>query len=148
GQVRRYAFSQLQCLDAGSWFNQRYPALARTRYAGLKIPSLAEVLAWVRDRRCLAYLEIKRARPRYTGIEERVLEEICRAGVHSLVTVISFSFPALRRVRFLDRDIALGIDSTRPLLAVPRAKLIGAGCLLPHWAFAPRRWISRARRTG
>lgn len=148
GRVRSHSLAELRHLDAGSWFNRRYPPLARARYAGGEIPLLAEVLAWVRDRKCLAYLEIKRARPRYIGIEERVLEEIYRARVSSLVTVISFSFPALKRLRLLDPEIALGIDSTRPLLAVPRAKVIGASCVLPHWAFAPRRFLSRAHGAG
>ena len=135
-------------LDAGSWFNRRFPKQGRAEYATCKIPRLDEVLNWVRERNIPAYLEIKQTRPRYRGIEERVLQEIYRAGVEEKVTVISFHLPTLRRVRRLDSRIALGIDFTRPLLAITRADKIGADTLLPHWRSARRRWIVRAHRAG
>src|SRR2546422_7548996 len=90
-RVRDHTLAALRRLDAGSWFNQRYPAKARPRYAGLKIPTLAEVLAWACDRNCLVYVEIKRPHSfqgkivPYPEIEHKVLEEIERAGVRSMV---------------------------------------------------------------
>src|SRR5437667_8902361 len=90
GRVRDHSLAALRKLDAGSWFNRRLAAKARPRYAGLKYPTLSEVLIWARQRHCLAYVEIKRARPAYAGIEAKVLEEIDRAGTRPLATVISF----------------------------------------------------------
>jgi len=138
----------LKRLDAGSWFNRRYPARARLRYAGLRIPTLAEVLAWVRKRNCLAFVEIKQSRESYPGIEEKVLDLIRRAGVAPLSTVISFDLPTLARVRELDTRMRLGLDFPRPLLAIRRAESVGASWLLPHWALATRRSIARAHRAG
>ena len=138
----------LRRLDAGSWFNRRYPARARLRYAGLKIPTLAEVLAWVRKRNCLAFVEIKQSRERYQGIEEKVLNEIRHAGVGPWTTVISFDLSTLARVRALDSRIGLGLDFSRPLMAVRRAESVRASWLLPHWALATRRSIARAHRAG
>ena len=148
GPVSLMPVAVLKRLDAGSWFNRRYPKRATHRYAGLKIPTLAEVLHWVGKRNCLTFLEIKQSKKRYPRIEEKVLEEIFRARVAHLTTVISFSFPSLERVRVLDLQIALGLDFTRPLLAIRRAKSIGANCLLPHWALATRRFIGRAHQAG
>jgi len=154
GRVRDHTLAALRRLDAGSWFNQRYPAKARPRYAGLKIPTLAEALAWARDRNCLVYVEIKRPHSfqgkivPYPEIEGKVLEEIDRAGVRSMVTVISFDLPTLRRLRHLDSEIALGIDFTRPLLAIRRAESLGATTVAPHWAFASKGFIGRAHRAG
>src|SRR5271169_2602058 len=54
GHVDDLPLSVLKRLDAGSWFNRRFPKRAQNRYAGLKVPTLAEVLAWVRKRNCLA----------------------------------------------------------------------------------------------
>jgi glycerophosphoryl diester phosphodiesterase len=144
GRVADHCLRALRRLDAGSWFNRRYPARARARYAGKKIPLLAEVLGWVHDRKCLAFVEIKKSRRRYPGIEGKVLEEIHRAGVASLVTVISFDLLTLRRLRQLDPQVRLGMDFTRPLLAVTRARSIKAGVVLPHWAFASRGFLKRA----
>lgn len=144
GRVGDRTAAALARLDAGSWFNRRFPALARASYSRLRIPRLEETLEWVRARRCRAWLEIKQPRRRYAGIEEKVLEQIYRAGAGRLTTVISFHLPTLGRVRQLDSQIALGIDFMRPLVAVALAKRIAAGTLLPHWRFAQRRWIVRA----
>ncbi len=148
GWVREHRVAALKRLDAGAWFNRRYPSKARARYAGLKIPLLAEVLAWVRGRKCLAFIEIKQGGEIYPGIEAKVLAEIDRAGSTELTTVISFDFPTLRRVRQLDSHIHLGIDFTRPILALRRAKSVGGTSLLPHWAFASRRFIRRSHQAG
>jgi glycerophosphoryl diester phosphodiesterase len=148
GRVRRHTLAQLRRLDAGSWFNQRHPARARAQYAGLPIPTLGEVLAWVRVRNCLAYIEIKQGRIPYRAVEAKVLGEINRAGVRELSTVISFHFPTLRRLRHLDSQIALGLDCTRPLLALRRAQTLRSTTIAPHWAFASRRFLARAHQAG
>ncbi len=148
GRVSRYTASALAKLDAGSWFNRRFPSQAREPYRACRVPLLEEVLAWVRARRCRAYLEIKQTRPRYRDIHKAVLEWVYGAGVQSQVTIISFHLPTLRRIRRLDPGIELGIDFVRPLLAITRARRIPAGTLLPHWRAARRRWIARAHRAG
>lgn len=148
GRVREHSFAVLRRLDAGSWFNGRYPARARTAYAGRKIPLLSETLAWIRERKCLAFVEIKKNRQPYPGIEEKVLDEIYRARVAPLTTVISFDLNTLRRLRKLDTRISLGIDSTRPLLVVKRARSLRAQTVLPHWAFASHRFLKRAHDAG
>jgi len=148
GHVADHSLRALRRLDAGSWFNRRYPARGRPRYAGRKIPLLAEVLTWVHDRDCLAFVEIKKSTRTRPEIERKVLEEIHRAGVTLRATVISFDLPTLRRVRRMDPQVPLGIDFTRPLLAVTRARSIKAGVVLPHWAFASRRLLKRAHQAG
>lgn len=148
GWVHEHSARALRRLDAGSWFNKRFPSKARSRYRGCKIPLLAEALAWMRERNCRGLVEIKKGRKIYPGIEEKVLTEIERAGVAPFTTVISFNLPTLRRVRQSDSEISLGVDFTRPLLAVRRAKAIGATMVLPHWAFTSRRLVRRAHHAG
>jgi glycerophosphoryl diester phosphodiesterase len=141
GWVRECRASALRCLDAGTWFNRRFPSRARPRYAGAKIPRLSEVLAWVRARKCLAFVEIKDATP---GIEAKVLTEIQRASVGSQATIISFDLDTLRRLRQLDSRASLGLDVSRRLLALRRAKSLGAVALLPHWTIASPAFVRRA----
>jgi glycerophosphoryl diester phosphodiesterase len=148
GRVGDLPSAILKRLDAGSWFNRRYPARALNRYAGLKVPTLAEVLAWVRKRKCLALVEIKQVRHGYPGIEREVVGEIHRAGIAPMTTVISFDLPTLERIRQVDSRLALGLDFTRPMLAMRRANSVGATSLLPHWAFATRRFTDRAHGAG
>ena len=102
GWVSEHRANALRRLDAGSWFNRRFPEKARHRYVGAKIPLLSEVLAWVRQHKILAFVEIKGGRNAYPGIEAKVLDEIERAGVRRLATIVSFDLATLRRVRELD----------------------------------------------
>ncbi len=148
GRVRDFTLGPLERLDAGSWFNRRFRRRARSSYAGLRIPTLAEVLDLVRRRDCRAYVEIKRGRRIYPRLEERVLEAIGEAGVRDLAMVISFHLPTLARLRQLSSSIALGIDFTRPKRALAAARMLGATAILPHWAFAPRRFVARAHAAG
>jgi glycerophosphoryl diester phosphodiesterase len=148
GLVGVHSLAALRRLDAGSWFNRRFPARARANYAGEKIPTLAETMEWVKQRRSRAFIELKRGRKYYPGIEAKVLEAIRRSATAALTTVISFDTKTLVRLGRMDRTVELGIDFTRPLAAVLRARRIGARALLPHWAFVTERFILRAHRAG
>jgi glycerophosphoryl diester phosphodiesterase len=146
GWVGEHRANALRRLDAGSWFNRRFPEKARQRYVGAKIPLLAEVLAWVRQHRMLAFVEIKGGRKAYPGIEAKVLDEIERAGVRRLATIVSFDLATLRRVREVDSRISLGLDVSRSLLAIRRVRSLAGKAVLPHWAIASRGFVRRAHK--
>ncbi len=148
GSVIEHTLRSLRCLDAGTWFNRRWPALAHPDYAREKISTLEETLDWVKQRRCPTFVEIKRGRKPYPRIESKVLEAVHGTATGPLVTIISFELRALARLRRLDSKIRLGMDFTRPLLAVLRARRLRASAVLPHWAFASERLIRRAHENG
>jgi glycerophosphoryl diester phosphodiesterase len=143
GWVREHRASVLRRLDAGSWFNRRYRLRARERYAGARIPLLAEVLQWVKARQCLAFVEIKDPG---TDVAAKVLREIDRAGVWHLARVVSFDVVVLQQAKQLHTPVLLGLDFSSRLLAIRRARALGVDLLLPHWAIASRRFIRRAHR--
>jgi glycerophosphoryl diester phosphodiesterase len=148
GWVSEHRAHALRRLDAGSWFNRRYPEKARQRYVGAKIPLLSEVLTWVRQHKMLVLVEIKGGRSTYLQIEAKVLDEIERAGIRRLATIVSFDLATLRRVRELDSHLSLGLDVSRSLLALRRIKSLAGKAILPHWAIASRRFIRRAHEHG
>jgi len=143
GWVFEHRASVLRRLDAGSWFNRRHRLRARERYAGARIPLLAEVLQWVKVRQCLAFVEIKDYRP---GAVATVIAQIERAGLWNLVRVVSFDLPSLQNVKALSHQARVGLDFSGRLLPVRRALAVGADALLPHWAIASRGLIRRAHR--
>ncbi len=147
GRVDELSSRELRRLDAGSRFNERHPARAKARFRGQRIPLLAEVLAWMKEGGCVAYVELKRNRGR-SGIEEKVLKAIQDAGLTDKVVVISFYPPALERMRELDNGIALGLDCTRPLLAIRRAESAGARVVLPLGALVTSQFVRRAHAQG
>jgi glycerophosphoryl diester phosphodiesterase len=146
GWVGEHRANALRKLDAGSWFNRRFPEKARQVYVGAKIPLLSEVLAWVRARKALAFIEIKRGKSAYPGIEAKVVEEIERQRAGRFVTIVSFDFASLRRVQQLNRQVFLGLDVSRSLLAIRRVRSLAGNAVLPHWAIASRGFIRRAHK--
>jgi glycerophosphoryl diester phosphodiesterase len=145
GWVWEHRATVLRRLDAGSWFNRRYRLRARERYAGARIPLLAEVLQWVKAQRCLAFVEIKDHRPEAIA---KVVEAIERVGIWHLTRVVSFDLPSLQQARKLSEQARLGLDFSGRLLPVRKALELGAQTLLPHWAIASRGLIRRAHRAG
>jgi glycerophosphoryl diester phosphodiesterase len=148
GFIHEYSAKVLKALDAGSWFNRRHPAKARGWFVRQRIPLLEEVLTWVRKRGCKALVEIKQGSDAYPGIEAKILRAIRHTATASLVTAISFDHAALRRLRKLDANLSLGISFKRPLFALRRAQSLGAQVIVPHWAFASRRFTRRAHQAG
>jgi len=146
GWVSEHRVNGLRRLDAGSWFNRRFPEKARQLYVGAKIPLLSEALAWARQHKKLAFVEIKGGRNAHPGIEAKVLDEVERAGAQGLATIISFDFATLRRVRELDSHIWLGLDISRSLLAIRRVRSLAGKAVLPHWVIASRGFIRRAHK--
>jgi len=141
GWVREHRARVLRRLDAGSWFNRRFPSRARERYLGAHIPTLAEVLRWARRRDCRLFIEIKDPRP---GAETAILTEIDNSQAWGLARIISFDLSVLARLRQINQHARLGVDSTRRLFAIRRAQALGAEVVLPHWAVASRRFIRNA----
>jgi len=143
GRVREKQAKALLQLDAGSWFNQRFPFRARRQYSQESVPLLFEVLHWVREQRCMALVAIKNPRP---GTEAKVLKEIARAKVQHLTRVIAYNLAGLRRLRKLDPKVHLGLYvSSRPP-AIQQVRALGAEALLPHWKSASAPFIHRAHR--
>jgi glycerophosphoryl diester phosphodiesterase len=143
GWVSEHRARVLRRLDAGSWFNRRFPSCAREQYAGARIPTLAEVLRWARRRDCHLLIEIKEPSP---GTETAVLNEIDGSRAWDLARIISFDLSVLARLRQINQHARLGVDSTRRLFAIRRAQSLGAEVVLPHWAVATRRFIHHAHQ--
>ncbi len=106
GWVRDKQANALIQLDAGSWFNHRFPARARRQYAREPVPLLFEVLHWIRDRKYMALVAINHPSE---DLEVKVLKEIDRAKVRHLTRVIAYNLRGLRRLRQLDAKINLGL---------------------------------------
>jgi glycerophosphoryl diester phosphodiesterase len=141
GRVREKQANTLIQLDAGSWFNHRFPSRAKRQYARESIPLLFEVLHWVREQKCMALIAINRPTPE---AEAKVLKEIDRARVRHLTRVIAQDLPGLRRLRKLDPKVNLGLHISGRPPAMQEAKAVGAEVLLPRWTAVSSSFIHRA----
>lgn len=79
--VSSFTLAELKQLDAGSWFNTAFPARARSRYAGLKILTLDEVIdiAEGGENKPGLYIETK-VPAQFPGIEEDLKNTLAKRG--------------------------------------------------------------------
>lgn len=111
GAVKEKTLAQIKRLDAGSWFNQAYPAYARASYRGLQVPTLNEIFDRY-GKQANYYIETK-SPDVYPGMEKKLLDTLKRYGLSSdrvkpgQVMIQSFSQESLLKVKRLDRNVPL-----------------------------------------
>lgn len=125
GLVSHHTLADLRSLDAGSWFD---PA-----FAGQRIPTLGEVLAWAQGRIYLK-IEVKTLPMRYPGVEEKILALLRRWDMEEHVEVFSFDHHCVRRFKALAPHIPVGVcyvgDVGDP---VALARYASAEVIHPQW---------------
>jgi glycerophosphoryl diester phosphodiesterase len=79
--VDAFTFAELQQLDAGGWFNQRFPERGRTTFNGLRVLRLDDILniAEGASPRMGICIETKHAQ-RFPGLEEQLVGELRQRG--------------------------------------------------------------------
>ncbi|WP_026679413.1 glycerophosphodiester phosphodiesterase [Fictibacillus gelatini] len=111
GPVKERTLQEIKRLDAASWFNEKYPDLARDEYAGLKVPTLEEVIQKF-GRGANYYIETKSPEV-YPGMEEKLLSILNQYKLtgpnvpSSKVIIQSFSPESLKKVHKLNPAIPL-----------------------------------------
>lgn len=111
GQVKDLTLAEIKQLDAGSWFNETYPQLAKKNYVGLEVPTLEEVFQKF-GRQANYYIETKSPEV-YPGMEEeliQILKEykmIDRKGRTKNVLIQSFSTESLLKVHEMEPQLPL-----------------------------------------
>lgn len=95
GVVREMTLTEIKRLDAAARF-----AGAGT-YGVQRVPVLQEVFDLAGRRRIFIEIKVDASGGRYPGIEERVIEVVRRNGADGTVTISSFDFDTLRRIRAL-----------------------------------------------
>lgn len=140
GLVGAATLAELRRLDAGAWRD--------ARFAGQRIPTLDEVLAWARGRTRLA-IEIKNGPNFYVRIEEKVAALLDRHAMLDQALVISFDHHALRRLRQIEPRITTGVlYAARPIDPVALASTSGATVLEPHWSYVTAEDVQVAHAAG
>lgn len=111
GYVKDFTLEDIKELNAGSWFNKKYPDKAKVEYEGLKVPTLEEVIQEF-GRGSRYYIETK-SPDVYPGMEEellRILNKYKLIGQNapsSKVLIQSFSPESLLIIDSINPDIPL-----------------------------------------
>ncbi len=109
GLICELTLAELKTFDAGSWFNRTYPRKARPEYVGLKVPTLEEVLDFVKGSSAGCYIEIKDPERYPPELESTLLSVIHNRQMERRCRIISFSAPPIGKIKALDSSIQTGL---------------------------------------
>jgi glycerophosphoryl diester phosphodiesterase len=106
GLVKDYTLAEIKQLDAGSWFNEKYPQYANPDYAGLEVPTLEEVFRKF-GKNNKYYIETKSPEI-YPGMEKELLRLINKYDIDKETLLVqSFSPQSLEIMHKLDPSVKL-----------------------------------------
>lgn len=112
GLVKDHTLAEIKQLDAGSWFNEKYPEYANEAYVGAQVPTLDEVISRY-GKNANYYIETK-SPDVYPGMEEALLAVLDQHGLlkkgrlkQGHVLVQSFSSESLLKMHQLNSDVPL-----------------------------------------
>ena len=96
-----------QC-DVGSWFNHRFPALARKGYADERVPTLKQLFSFIEKSQARLYLELKGSKGDDSSLALEVSKLIRDYSLEARVVVLSFDLPSIRELKAIDPKIRTG----------------------------------------
>ncbi|WP_413227226.1 glycerophosphodiester phosphodiesterase [Cytobacillus firmus] len=106
GSIKDYTLNEIKQLDAGSWFNEKYPYASKAEYEGLKVPTLEEVFKKFGKNNSY-YIETK-SPDVYPGMEKELLRLVEKYKINKdKLLVQSFSPQSLKVMNELDPTIKL-----------------------------------------
>ncbi|MDT7603800.1 MAG: glycerophosphoryl diester phosphodiesterase [Acidobacteriota bacterium] len=156
-KVASLSSSALASVDVGSWFNRRFPRLARDEYARQRVPTLAEVFEQFAPRCGTLYVELKCVRADAAALAIATVS-VLRANADNARRCVVESFtlealieikrlaPELRTAALFERSLKQPHVSTRAMIA--RARAHGADEIALQRSLVSRRTIGAARAAG
>ena len=138
GAVATHTLAELKQLDAGRRFD--------AQFAGERIPTLQEVIDLLGDPMYLN-IELKAGYGQAEALPARVVECVRRNGCQARVLLSSFELDALRRVRAIAPELAIGVLYSSPPDPAQVAAL-HPEALHPEWKLAGKELISSAHAAG
>jgi len=143
GPVRELTLQQLRALSAG------YPSRFGGAYAGERVPTLEEVLGFLKGR-ARALIEIKKesiSDDAQGGVEALCVEAVRRAQMSGDVALISFDPRALVRCRELGPEVRRGhlFNRATPAEVVAGARAVECDLVMPEKGMLSDELVRQAR---
>ncbi|HYO91391.1 MAG TPA: glycerophosphodiester phosphodiesterase family protein [Pyrinomonadaceae bacterium] len=155
GAVAALSSTELSKVDAGTWFNRRFPSLAREEYSHASIPTLSEVFELFQSTDAVLYVEMKCVPAEARAIAEEVAKLIREREMISRAVVESFTLEAIAEMKRIAPEIrtaALFEPKLVPPPSTRRMMRLAAECradeLALHHLLARRSVVEEATRRG
>jgi glycerophosphoryl diester phosphodiesterase len=141
GPVVGFTLAQLRRLEAADGMDG---------FAGVRIPTLAEVLDVVVPSGVAINIELKNSEEPYPGLEERVLAAVDAYGIAGRVVLSTFNHYSLKKLQSLGAPSELGMLYTDPLYRPWRyAARLGVQAIHPPARFVMgRRFVRKSHAAG
>lgn len=153
GSVESHSLEELKRLNAGSWFNKKFPLYADSKYEYLTVPTLEEIFAHF-GKETNYYIETK-SPDKYPEMEEKLIRLLRSYDLIDGAKVIiqSFSEKSLKRIHKAEPKIPLiQLLSYQKPAKLTEAEIkkwkqyaVGIG---PNYQMVDRAYIKKARRAG
>ncbi|GIU82868.1 MAG: hypothetical protein D6687_04900 [Acidobacteria bacterium] len=154
--VSKLSFDELQKFQRiGAWFNRRFPTKASKEFLDEKIPTLEELLDFLKGFRGKIYLEMKGSEKETLALLEKV--KCVTEGNHLFHQIVfkSFSLGAIKRLKDVipkARTAALFAPKiatfTMRTKIIQRAKESNADEISIHYSLATERFVKDAKASG
>lgn len=141
GLVKDFSYADLNNLDAGSWFNEKYK--------NEKIPTVEELIIFAKENNILLNLEIKNGEIIYQGIEEKLIEMLYKYKYEDEVILSSFNHYSMVHCKQISRKIKTGLLYVAGLYQPEvYCKSTGADALHPYFYSINKEIIDNAKKEG
>ncbi|MFC0523043.1 glycerophosphodiester phosphodiesterase [Pontibacillus salicampi] len=139
GYIKNHTYEQLQRLDAGAWFAEKFQ--------GTSILSLDQFLTWSKKFPLLLNIELKTNIIEYEHIESIVLEHIQRHSLQSRTIISSFNPSTIKRFSKLTSEVETALLlSQRIRDPLSYVKNSGAKALHAKYSLLTRRLVEDCRK--
>jgi glycerophosphoryl diester phosphodiesterase len=145
--VDKFTFAELQSLDAGSWFNLRFPDRARPSFKNVRILRLEDVMNIAEGgfHKPGLYIETKSAR-RFPGIEKQLIEILTARGwIRPLRSGVA-EFPQRQRDRIQARVLLQSFEPDSLALLKELAPHVPAILLIDETMMRKDGWEALLRK--
>ena len=126
GFVADYTYGELNKLDAGSWKGKEF--------AGIKIPTVEELIYLVQDKNIIINFEMKNGIVIYEDIEKKLIDLIFKHKMEHKVILSSFNHYSIAKCKKISKTINTGILYMEGLYKPYNyAKTVGANAIHPDF---------------
>lgn len=156
GRIADFSSTELGEMDAGTWFNLRYPSKAQPLYTEARIPTLADVFARFEKSEALLYVEMKCVAGDRSRLAAAVAKLISVHAIATRVCVESFDLAAIAEIKRIDaqlrtaalfyRRLSRPAPSARKM--IEQAIHCGAEEIALHHSLAAQRTVREAAQRG
>ncbi|WP_235822818.1 glycerophosphodiester phosphodiesterase [Cytobacillus massiliigabonensis] len=153
GSVESHTLAEIKRLDAGSWFNKKFPLYADTNYKFLSVPTLEEIFYYF-GKEANYYIETK-SPDKYPQMEEKLIRLLRKYDLieEHKVIIQSFSEKSLKQIHAAEPKIPLiqllsyqrPAKLTKSEIKKWKQYAVGIG---PNYQMIDEAYIKMARRAG